>query len=226
MSDSAFRRGRGVERVAERAAVGGGDRRLELGLQQREGLDRRRRGRLLQRGERADLCEDAGRPRQLEPEQIDEGIVDVQPGDGLLRGAEVGRRERAHEPAVDEHEAVEILVTGVAGEVPARVGDRHRRAQRVAAEDHAPALPAGAEHDPAHVLQRQRQPPLLGEAELHLVERLEMGLDRRVGQPAQVVVHRLLHADAPGQRVLEPRRVLHRVTSADRPPTPAARARA
>jgi hypothetical protein len=81
----------------------------------------------------------------------------------------------------------------------------------MSAEDHALALPARAEHHAAHVLQRERQAPLLGEGELRLVERLVVRRDRGVRQPPEVVVEGLLDADAPGQRVGEGARVLQRL---------------
>ena len=49
---------------------------------------------------------------------------------------------------------------------------------------------------------------MLGEAELRGIERLEVRLDRRIREPAEVVVEGLLGCDAPGERVGEARRVL------------------
>ena len=51
-------------------------------------------------------------------------------------------------------------MAGAAAEVPGRVGDRHRRAERVAAEDHLAAAAARALDDLAQVLERELQPPL------------------------------------------------------------------
>jgi hypothetical protein len=53
------------------------------------------------------------------------------------------------------------------------------------------ALAPGAQHHAAHVLQRQRQAPLLGEAELRLVDGLEVRLDRRAGDSRRPLAGRL-----------------------------------
>src|SRR5829696_5327738 len=75
-------------------------------------------------------------------EQVEEDLPGADVRDLPLCPREVGRREAAEQPAVDQHQAVQVAIPGAAVEVPGRVRDRGRGAGGVATEQH-PA-PAGA----------------------------------------------------------------------------------
>ena len=105
----------------------------------------------------------AGRPRHADAEQVEERVAVRSAASRCLTSASFGGVKRAEQPAVDQHEAGEVAVARAAVEVPRRVGDRHRRAQRVAAEDHlAPAAARALDHR-AQVLERELQPPVARE---------------------------------------------------------------
>ena len=113
-----------------------------------------------------------------------------------LTSAELRRCERAQQPAVDQHEPGEVAVARAPLEVPRRVGDRRRRAQRVAAEDHLAPAAASALHHRAQVLERQLQPPVARERRggRHEPAAPEVVLERRVrvaALEAAVVLERL-----------------------------------
>ncbi len=217
------RGGVAVERMAEERPVGDREGRIEVRRQKRIALERRRaRRRSEARVDAADVGEEPGRLGEAEPEQVGErargGVVELR--DGGLRLREPIALEAAEQATVDEDEAVDVPVARVAIEVPARVGDGHRGAERVAAEDHLPA-PAVArrEHHLALVVERERQAPLLGERVLASVEEVEVvGGRSPVGEPAQVVVEHLLERHLAGQRLLEDAVRLERLAATvDRP---------
>ena len=157
------RRGAVVERVAEPALVGDRERRLQRGRDRRVVEERRARVGRGARVLRRDAGEHAGRPRHADAEQVEERVALLQLRQPLAHAGEPGRGERAEQPAVDQHEPREVAVAGAALEVPRRVGDRHRGAERVPAEDHLAPAAARALHDRAQVLHRQLQPPLARE---------------------------------------------------------------
>ena len=98
--------------------------------------------------------------------------------------------EGAHQPAVDQHQAVDVLVSGAALEVPCGVGRSGRGAQRVPAEiDLATALARRLDHL-AGVLERDLQPPLRGVLVV-LNQRLVVLGDRASEDPVEVVVERI-----------------------------------
>ena len=81
-------------------------------------------------------------------------------------------------------------------EVPRRVGDRRRRAERVPAEDDLAPAAARALHHRAQVLERELQPPVAGERRggRHEPAAPEVVLERRVrvaAREAAVVLERL-----------------------------------
>ena len=134
-----------VERVAEAALVGDRDRRPQRGRDRRVVDERRARvGR--------DARVQRRRCRRTRPTPT---ARRCRAGRGTGRSAcsaasrsrtpaRLGRGERAEQPAVDQHEPGEVAMAGAALEVPRRVGDRHRRAERVPAEDHLAAAAARA----------------------------------------------------------------------------------
>ena len=119
------------------------------------------------------------------PEQVEERVAGAQRREPPPHALELRRGERAEQPAVDQHEPGEVAVAGAAAEVPRRVGDRHRGAERVPAEDHLAAPAPRAPHDAPQVLEREPQAPLAH-------ERHRVAGDGGEPSAAQVVVERLI----------------------------------
>ena len=190
--DEVRRRGVGVDRVSELGLVGRGDGRLDLGGQQRERLPERgrvrvddRRGRARRRVEAQERCTD---PAEREPRRG--GLQVLQ----RLRRA-LGCHRRRAAPAVDVDEAGEITRARGAVEVPGRVRGRHRAAERVPAEDHAPPVLVRRLDDAVQVLHLDVETPAARVGDVGVGDQLEVVGHRRVREPAEVVVEQGLIAD-------------------------------
>ena len=108
------------------------------------------------------------------------------------------RDRRAAAAAVDEHEAREVLGPGPSAEVPGRVGDRDRRAQRVAAQHDGAAAPARRADHVAQVADRHSHAPA---ARVRRVgHRREARRDRGVGERLEVVAEGVCAGRLAGRR--------------------------
>ena len=217
----AHRRGLDVEGVPVLPLVRRRHRRLQVGGQRRPGvaerrvvgcdLHARRARRVEQAGvRRGDAAEREPRRAVLERLQLQVRLV----------GA---RRSRAA-PAVDEHEAREIVRARLPVEVPGCVGGRDRAAERVAAEHDLAALLLGCLDDTPHVLDLDVHAPVACVGDVGVRDELEVLRDARVGDEAQVVVEQLLGGGLALLGLVEHRVVLEEVLPAlDRPDLPALR---
>ncbi len=111
---------------------------LKVERQQREGLADRGRGRRDVGGERAQLAEGAGDPRQPEAEQVGERSA-LDSRQRAARGGDALQRAfaQAAGAAVDLDDPGEVAREGAAVELPRGVDPGDAAAERVPAEDHA-----------------------------------------------------------------------------------------
>ena len=139
-----------------------------------------------------------------------------------LRRLRSGHR-RSPAPAVVVHQPGEVGRARLAVEVPGRVRGDDRAAERVAAERRrVPPARLGRLDHAAQVLHGDPHAPLAREADRGVGNRLQVRLDRRVGQEAEVVVEDGLRRGRARLGAVEDRLVLQEVLAPlDRPDLPA-----
>ncbi len=160
-----------VEGVAQSRLVRGPHRSLERGGNRRVLLKHRRLVGLFQRVERRALREDASRPGEANPYQVDPRIGGLKLLEALPHLVEGRACECPLQAAVDQHQAVDVLEAGAAVEVPGGVGNRRRGTERVTAQDHLARAPGASRQDHAsEVAQGEVEPPLARERKVLAAE--------------------------------------------------------